>query len=799
MDPILPPQRNASCFVSYCHQDIDRDVLEWLIGRMRAHGKERLNLYFDVEVAYGKNWAEFMDLVDRIDVIVILMTPKYKEKVLNREPGGVYEEWKRISLKFEQTLLNAKPGIDQPLTVIPILLSGTAASSVPPGIAGTNWLDLTGLVVARNREGKLVAPAAAMLRYDQSVKDITAAVLAKALFEDESYHAEQIKLRRELYLNECDEQPAPEDPPSAAVGAKDNWRLVDIVKHSDEDMLKSPAYRDVLIETAAFRKVQQQGSYLIIGRKGSGKSTLTSMLELGLKERYSGTIHLRAENVNLEAAVTNTDRGSWSDIEQILKPLVYFAYGWQSFFVLCLVELLGRLDEANVLRVEQRRYMAPIRSFLKGQPWWKKSRDIVQSALFDQATKELHRFLMKSIAGIPNTVKDTSVESSLIAAFDFESFVGTLIGEKARRALGRIVSHCPRKVLVTLDDFDTIFDRFRDKAPDADKRWRSEVEREWLRALLLMVADIKSNQDTVPQYFRTLDFCLTIPRDRYLEIERTDRDAYLHSRATTNILWSGMELCELLTRRMEKVTGHGGPLVGPPEEQLEAILQRDWPQIPRELEFQFNSRKLSISLFLYVLRHTFWRPRDVLIYFANILAAARDVAREGRVMSTEFVRRIVSETTHGIIQTDFLQEYSRTIWGLPEVLRKFIGASQVLSFDAVEERIRHISFGVSVGGNYELKINEKIELLYDIGFLGIVLDDRMKDRFQVQCNEAFYFNEGRTVLRAVINSGYMGTRFAVHPIFSESLNLDYSKNDLLLFFSWNYVREHRPVFTNANV
>jgi hypothetical protein len=104
---------------------------------------------------------------------------------------------------------------------------------------------------------------------------------------------------------------------------------------------------------------------------------------------------------------------------------------------------------------------------------------------------------------------------------------------------------------------------------------------------MLLVMDIKGNQRGVSPFFQTLDFCLTIPRDRFTEIERDDRDGYRYNMRTANILWSGLELCEVLVKRLEKVTRYSCRSTETVE-KLNELLAEKLPQIPTAIVFPFN-------------------------------------------------------------------------------------------------------------------------------------------------------------------------------------------------------------------
>ena len=84
----------------------------------------------------------------------------------------------------------------------------------------------------------------------------------------------------------------------------------------------------------------------------------------------------------------------------------------------------------------------------------------------------------------------------------------------------------------------------------------------------------------------------------------------------------------------------------------------------------------------------------------------------------------------------------------------------------------------------------KIELLYDIGALGVVLDRKTAKKLQ-SFRHAFSFNEGQLLTNKLGREDYSNFQFALHPTFCESLHLDTSKNqELVLPIDWDYLYEN---------
>jgi len=124
------------CFISYSHEDIDRDTLDYLKFLLNRHSDNEFRILLDEDLPYGSDINKFMHLLDKeVDTVIILLTPSYKQKVINRS-GGVYTEYKTIMNRHEQAEKQKRSGtksseIEGYFALFPVLFSGTAFSAVP--------------------------------------------------------------------------------------------------------------------------------------------------------------------------------------------------------------------------------------------------------------------------------------------------------------------------------------------------------------------------------------------------------------------------------------------------------------------------------------------------------------------------------------------------------------------------------------------------------------------------------------------------------------------------------------------
>jgi hypothetical protein len=360
-------------------------------------------------------------------------------------------------------------------------------------------------------------------------------------------------------------------------------------------------------------------------------------------------------------------------------------------------------------------------------------------------------------------------------------------------AFNRVIATCGRGFLLTLDGFDTAFDTFRRDSiigyKDQVLAARTQFEIDWLRSFLRLILRIKQSEFGPERLYRLLEFCITVPKDRFLELLRTERDSYQYGGKYSALNWSGIELAILVRKRLEALCQYKVERRRLPEHRLADIFRHSLSHIPLELLFTFNGKQYSLPLFIYILRHTFWRPRDVLLYLANVLSAAELIRRRGQDVTVDLVRCVIKNTTFEVIKSEFVNEFGSTVINIVDILRAFNRSAQALDFEALAEILHPVEFMYASGADGIASIAEKIEFLYNIGFLGVVTTKDIRSRYGLVVEHAFYFNGGQRLLSDADEDRYRNYVFLIHPIFCEYLELDTTGRDLALVLTWEGLHE----------
>ena len=170
-----------------------------------------------------------------------------------------------------------------------------------------------------------------------------------------------------------------------------------------------------------------------------------------------------------------------------------------------------------------------------------------------------------------------------------------------------------------MDGFDTNFDQFRintlaghfiEELKDA----RTKMEIDWLRSLLHAAMRVKSEDDG-KKFGNMIEFCITVPTDRFLEIRERWRGMTISSGGNIQIFSEdrNQELALLCRERLEVLTEFRTDKSLDPMARLHEVLKERYPGIPITLAFGFNGNPIRISTFSFTFSGTLFGGHG--IYF----------------------------------------------------------------------------------------------------------------------------------------------------------------------------------------
>lgn len=765
-------RKTKKCFLSYAHSGIDRDTLEYFLYVLKDLLGNEVQLLYDQTLKVGENFSDFMGLLDEVDAVLLVLTPAYKSRVAERS-GAVYEEFRRIWTRFSPTQVQ-ESGYPARFEILPVLFSGSRSDSTPDDILQLKQLDLTSLRVARKQTGEFVVPQHARKTILPEIQRLATQIHTLAAVNS----ADFAKLSDSYY----------------------DRLFVDLKASFNNPALAGHDYLStILVKTTTFFRIESQLAHVVIGRKGSGKSTITQVLPLMHPDRYQGIINIVADEFNLESLYSlYSDRQFRSDADAAVSRDVAFELTWEALLMLAAMDESIRLADREVLSEVQVRLLEPIRQFIEKIRGTSSNSSLGVGDLFNYAFSKIMEFVRDCIDGARSDPSVFLVDIGV--RFNRARYLHFVFGKEVLEPFRHLVRTFLRRFLITLDGFDTAFDKFRLESirmnDDEKLRRRAHFEVDWLRSLLSLALRARDRRDDY--FYGVLDFCIAAPKDRFMEVTRVERDSYRHWHRWCTLNWSGIELSILLRKRLEVLISYQTKKQSSPRERLEEVLrQKALRGMPNEVDFDYNGKRISMPLFMYVLRHTFWRPREVLIYYAALLALVEDMKRWGDQVTADVVRKCVKATTRKIIESEFLSEFHSTVVNIEEIVRAFKKMPLVMPFDTLKKKLLNLDFKFASGSLYEVDLVSKIKFLYEIGFLGVKADRQMREQFGLDLEHAFYFNEGAYLLIGTDEGDMESWEFLIHPIFIEYLRLDPGGHDLVLQYNWEYLRK-REAFLSAN-
>ena len=507
--------------------------------------------------------------------------------------------------------------------------------------------------------------------------------------------------------------------------------------------------------------------------------------------KYSVVIDIIADDFDLERiySLYSNDRFR-KDTMHVFGRQKVFRFIWGATILFAFLHKICELED--VVPPSGSYVMSPIKEFIDSIFGTQGADMLHTSIYFTYCFNKMIEFMDECI----NSARD---EPALFYVdiernFSFEKYLRFVFGEEVIMSWRSILRNIKKKVLVTLDGFDSAFDRFRRVTlaieDQAERKRRVNFEIDWLRALLDFSIDAKSS--TVSSFYKLLDFCIVVPMDRFTEAIRGQRDSYRGWHRWVTIQWSGIELADVLARRLEILSGtqyRSRSVI----DRLDSVLKsKMFRMIPREIEFEFNDHKYRMHLFNYILRHTFWRPRDVLFYFACILAFSIPISRGGQKydnIPSESIRMIVKNSTKKLLETEFIDELKSTVPNIEEIILCFKRKKWYMRLSDIYEATKGVSFKFAGDSIDSDDIVGKVKFLYDIGFVGLHLSKEQQISLGHWHNDVFYFNEGPSIFGnpTLDEIDLEAFDFVIHPVFVEYLRHDTREGPLPLVFDWDYL------------
>lgn len=768
-----------TCFISYCREGVDRDTVDHLVQQLKQTSRQRVEFLYDEDLDAGAKLPVFMDMLRQVDGVILLLTPEYKARTEDRR-GGVYTEYSQIIRRYQElesaantTTQEVSPdplqSILPPFPLIPIILSGSFERSCPSELHESLCLNFTTYRAFRREGGHLYVTQQVEAKHSKQLSKIVSQVVVTNSSKSTEVAASFDELRAAFLENTKHE-------------------------HIAGDPRFESQLHELFVKTYAFKKVRKQTSYLLIGRKGSGKSTIVDYLSRDFDDKYKDAIKVSINDFELEYlySILSTQQLR-SELNVVVSQVRVFEVIWELFIYVCCMHCLVAEFHRGRAKNGQLQHLPPIDRFLhqlsgksEGQ-----SHELDYKATYHWCYSKI----VQQIDDAIETARDDTAEFAydLSRQLNPEGMLRSALSDVVVDAFHAALNHCTRRFLVSLDGFDTAFEEFRIRSQHAghsqeEARRRTQYEVDWLRGFAHVLIEMKSSPRRTP-LSNLVDFCATIPKDRFVEIRNAERDSYVYIGKCHEIRWSAIELAILLFKRLEIVASYKTDKRASPQKRLEEVLQKCYPYVPLETVTSVDGKEHQLPIFIDVLRHTFWRPREILIYFAKIIAVLKDIKRRNIEVTQFAVSKCIADTTREIVRTEFLSEFQRHCLNIREVIEKFRRQRQILSGDEVQAILKDTPFNFIDRDLPVFDFRQQMHFLYEVGFMGLEVSPRAKERLRLLDIDVFWFNAGDDPFEVIADEGFIDCKFVIHPIFCELLDLDVRKQRLTLDVHWTYLEQ----------
>lgn len=782
--------KKARCFVSYCTKDADVKSVNAIVKHMTKIAKSKdynIEFLFDKNVGVGNDLNKFMEEIKTVDSVIVIGTPNYKirsESDLYQQTG-TYKECmlikERIKIK-EETLINGEEIDDVDFAIFPLVLKldgdSSSENSVPDFLLS------------------LVREKINQIEFEEEKDKCTLSKRSMGLYEE---------IFLECIITSC----VINSKKSEYLDMDTQTKLQKLIYNQKAEYAPTLT-KKLFVNTFFFEQIRNQESYILVGRKGSGKTTTKQYFHSHDKEKYKGVIELKIDKLNLEYIYSylfhgpddaNTNlKSEFKEIftyERVIEYIwVIYIYTYSMYVVSCEYK-----SKKNTLSPKQKREFKKVADFvneillpINARYRWNNGANI-SSTLYSYSMTNVYKFFNLVIQKSRNDERFFS--SDIQAQLSYNNLITTVLGEGLVNALRRGLEECNKKILFTLDGFDVASDIFRRQAlssAPSEQKQKALFEIRWMSSLMELIQVIKA--DVNNELYKMLDICFLMPKDLFMEILEQNRDKYKYSYRFCEISWTGMELAIMVRKRLEALAEY--PLSRKdktqklPEEVLDMLLTRSYRTLPKKIVIKTDSDRIyEIDLLLYILRYTFWRPRDVLLSLSFILKIYYSHSRSGIPINYETIKVAIKAASASIVNSEFYNEFG-TMWKeIRENIKKFDGKTLLLEEDELKGIIMTNNFSIHLEAeDEEIKdYKERVKFLYEIGFLGIYVTNKYSAKYQMVTCQGFSFSEGMGCLRGFLGDDFEGCRFIINPAFIENLHLSINTEEYIGIKSWDDLRE----------
>lgn len=772
------------CFVTFCGEDKGDIHVELLIDELKARTQNAVDFLVYYKMRYGESLTKFMrDDLSESETVLALFGPKYKERYDNTlEHTGAYQELDMIIARMENRGQYLKP------RVIPIIWQGADITASFPGHFQTSnplTCDLSDFRAHGTTHGDPFIPETTLRKFSKELDKISDILLEESLRHSESYQ----KKRAEYFAHLL--QPTIPEDQIEKLDVKEILQFKYEHGRYDAQTFEKLFFTN----TRFFNSLKTKRAGLVCGRKGAGKTTLVQIREAEASaEDFYPPINIAVDGWSIHYLFQHTTfKQVESDFEYLELEIKFFDYVWITFLFLCICESLtrecGRETPSKVLLSDKIR-----REFEKTITVTNPKDTVYYQSLFQLAISGARGFI-QSVVDKADSKSEDHFRLDVLRNMSVKNLLYSIFGQGLEGIRNQAQASGCKKFLFCFDRFDTELQRYRDDKTEynpALREERGQRELDWLSSLVLLVRKIDkpdrlSSEFEIFDFLSCVNFLVVLPYDRALEIHGSQRDS-IANEPIQELSWQPKELMTMLRRRIQAIYDISDEMLEKktnrtPQARLERCFSLACKDLPDKLYVALNHQIVEMDFFLYILRHTFFRPRDLLIHYAPIITHCDMMTKRRLPIEVDTLREIVSRHNRTIVDFEFVNELEGSWTNIEKVLALFKGRQQVWENRKLKQLIGPVKFDFHQSTNSIMRYEKKLEFLYNIGFLGL----KNKKSYGAKADQQdFVFSFMGADRRDSFDSDEILSNllFGIHPIFVESLHLKVDPDHPVMMLSW---------------
>lgn len=596
---------------------------------------------------------------------------------------------------------------------------------------------------------------------------------------------------------------------------------------AEEDNSLINHYDELFVNIKASETIRTFGPYIFIGRKGVGKTALIenfkATAETTAKLKYKVNIDIIADQ-NHSYALYNfyykkfagIHKKVGTDIQDFIDIQALFSATWSAAIqVAIMLNLVSKHEE--ILKGNFSNEMNVVKEYLEKTLHFESLSDINNSKSHVQSLLPIFFDIIETkIDSLVNGKYTIGVIISKFTSWFNQMIKSNLIKKKAWTSLQNILQESQINILITLDRYDDYVDQMIQKLdddtsvakqikgapvdPDHDIKERAGIivfNRGMLRGLLLATKEIRKFDS-----FNLVSFALAIPHDRYAELKLREA-ATINTKIIEHIEWNPLYLLEYFVKRSIFVVSE--------KCEIKSIndLINEYKNLLRlfsisEFLPHNHVKATKEDMFLYIVRHSMWRPRDLQRYIKKIfefLSNRSDITKNEQLFMCE-IRDAVKEMSKEIVSDEFLLEYRVEYPNLESVISRFRHAPNIMTDEELRARLGKSRISLNYSN---MSTDDIIPRLYNIGFLGIRSRGNVQESSCIKQNNQsvkykFYYNSERKELDTKYGRGTSLSEledWVIHPMFYYTLENIIDTKYVVHEMNWdyivsNYANNYRP-------